>query len=645
MRKTSNYNLSLYDKEDKLIITAEEDSLNANMEIIDATLKEKATIQDMTDYIDENKDDLKGEEGKSAYQIWLDQGNTGTEQDFLDSLKGESGNPGGGATLDYIYETEEINGFEIRDKNDNAGARVRSDGTFEAAGFAVKNLQVESVKVGETLDVDEINVMYDEKRDDDLVIADRNGGISLILKDGKLQVTELHSNKIYGEMDLSNNKTLLDVINSQNKPKNGNLDAEINMFICYGQSWSTGYDASAISTEQKYDNLMLNTGVMNNPLNDMSTEGVTHFVPLAEFTGKGSADGYQKTGETPVAGQTDMVKQLLLEENKLGINDVKYQLLGTAPGMGSKLIEELAKGTIYYQRLIEQVEKAYNIAKSMNKKLVVQAFSWAQGSSVQDDAHYFDMLEQLRVDIDTDVKAITGQKQDVKCITWQAFLYTKGLARRFYERYVYASEKYENIICSGASYHFDNIKDDGTNLHLQSASQAWLGAYFGLAYKRTIIDGEKFVPLKPISCEFENVTNVVDDVEVTKGILYVKFHVPCVPLRFDTDRVWEAPNYGFNLQNSSKDEKTIESVEIVSADTVKIICSEALVDTDRLTYSQNAGDIIYSRKYGNRGNLRDSQGDYITYLAQGEKEPFRMDNWCVVFDKDLKDLIKVEEEI
>ena len=31
-----------------------------------------------------------GADGKSAYEIWLEQGNTGTEQDFIDSLKGET---------------------------------------------------------------------------------------------------------------------------------------------------------------------------------------------------------------------------------------------------------------------------------------------------------------------------------------------------------------------------------------------------------------------------------------------------------------------------------------------------------------------------------------------------------------------------
>lgn len=35
-----------------------------------------------------------GIDGKSAYQIWLDLGNSGTEQDFINSLKGPKGDPG-----------------------------------------------------------------------------------------------------------------------------------------------------------------------------------------------------------------------------------------------------------------------------------------------------------------------------------------------------------------------------------------------------------------------------------------------------------------------------------------------------------------------------------------------------------------------
>ena len=49
------------------------------------------------DYVDETLEGggaLKGDDGKSAYQSWLDLGNTGTEEDFINSLKGENGQVG-----------------------------------------------------------------------------------------------------------------------------------------------------------------------------------------------------------------------------------------------------------------------------------------------------------------------------------------------------------------------------------------------------------------------------------------------------------------------------------------------------------------------------------------------------------------------
>lgn len=50
---------------------------------------------------------IKGEDGKSAYQIWLDNGGKGTEKDFLNSLKADVGdfqiNSGG----DLLYTEKE----------------------------------------------------------------------------------------------------------------------------------------------------------------------------------------------------------------------------------------------------------------------------------------------------------------------------------------------------------------------------------------------------------------------------------------------------------------------------------------------------------------------------------------------------------
>lgn len=56
MRKTSNYGLALYDPTDKMSITAEEDSLNANMVIIETELENRATFEDLADLV--QKEDI-----------------------------------------------------------------------------------------------------------------------------------------------------------------------------------------------------------------------------------------------------------------------------------------------------------------------------------------------------------------------------------------------------------------------------------------------------------------------------------------------------------------------------------------------------------------------------------------------------------
>lgn len=71
-----------------------------------------------------------GEDGLSAYQIWLDEGNEGTEQDFLESLKGPQGPPG----------------------KDGSDATVSYDNVINALGFTPAN---ESV-------IGDINAILDE---------------------------------------------------------------------------------------------------------------------------------------------------------------------------------------------------------------------------------------------------------------------------------------------------------------------------------------------------------------------------------------------------------------------------------------------------------------------------------------------------
>ena len=410
-----------------------------------------------------------------------------------------------------------------------------------------------------------------------------------------------------------------------------NGDDVIHLFICYGQSWSTGYDATPVITNSpRYDNLMLDTGIRNANIDDMSAVA-TSFVPAVESQVIEMVNGVQRRlGETPVSAQMNMVKQLIEAEDGWAVMDSSYQLLGTAPGMGSKTLAQLEKGTDYYARLIEQVRQANRIANGMGKRLVVEAFSWVQGSLGR-SGNYADALEQLRLDIDTDVKTITGQTEVVKCITWQSFIYNKSLrAKQVYNQYVGASQTYPHIICAGATYHLNNVRV--ANLHLDSESQDWLGAYFGVAYKRTIIDGEKFEPLQPIGSHIDG------------NSLYIKFHVPYGSLVFDGDYFAGATNQveneGFELFAADGTPKEITDVSIVASDTVKILCAEDVLDTDRLTYGDISAD-AYQWVNVNRGHLRDTQGDVLQYKSGNlgdSHSVLPLHNWCVLFDKAISEL-------
>lgn len=63
-----------------------------------------------------------GQDGDSAYQVWLDAGNTGSEQDFLDSLVGAAGAPGaaGQDGNDGQQGIQGIQGSAGNDGNDGA---------------------------------------------------------------------------------------------------------------------------------------------------------------------------------------------------------------------------------------------------------------------------------------------------------------------------------------------------------------------------------------------------------------------------------------------------------------------------------------------------------------------------------------------
>ena len=76
----------------------------------------------------------RGKEGKSAYEIWLDLGNEGTEQEFLASLKGQDGD-----SSDIIPATADtVGGVKV-----GSGLLITEDGTL-----SVDKSQIHEVPAG-----------------------------------------------------------------------------------------------------------------------------------------------------------------------------------------------------------------------------------------------------------------------------------------------------------------------------------------------------------------------------------------------------------------------------------------------------------------------------------------------------------------
>ena len=94
--KTSYIHIAYANSEDGKVDFSKTDGTNKKYfgQYTDFIEEGSDTPGDYTWTLIKGEDGGKGEDGKSAYQEWLDAGNTGSEEDFLNSLKGKDGDAG-----------------------------------------------------------------------------------------------------------------------------------------------------------------------------------------------------------------------------------------------------------------------------------------------------------------------------------------------------------------------------------------------------------------------------------------------------------------------------------------------------------------------------------------------------------------------
>ena len=294
-------------------------------------------------------------------------------------------------------------------------------------------------------------------------------------------------------------------------------------------------------------------------------------------------------------------------------------------GQDGTIISNLGKNSKPYQKFVKDIKTAYQSARSNGWNFEMPALCWMQGETDVNSypgTNYRQLLLQFVEDINKDVKQITGQKKDVEIICYQTNSLTRAehfnpLAYRCPETEV-AQTQMELIRdnplfhASGPTYPYDCVNDI---IHIDGYGQQRHGILAALAAYDIIMHQKTQRGLLPQKTECR-------DTEVI-----IHFNVPHPPLRLDTVQVAKASNYGFSIITS--DNRNIVKEVYLQDNTVHIECSESPKEC-RIRYAVNGEYMKSGRVHGPRGNLRDSQGDSLTIIIQGEKYPIH--NWCYQFD-------------
>ena len=503
--------------------------------------------------------------------------------------------------FENLFATGDIAGdlaaFAIVDSQGAVAFQINTDGTAKLVDVLAENVSADSVTTpslstvslfADLLSADLIAVSGDSifpgmATESVFAVVDSDGQVAFSIdNDGTANIAAL---KIAGEAYVPGTVS-----------RNGGVFSyQLNFINNFGQSLAEGSNGS-ITTAQEYDNI----GFAGRAGSPAATYPLT-----VENTQVGTR------GESPIYGTLGHIKALITSENGISYQQNDYQLLGCTNGWSGAPIDSLDKGTGPYNYVMSQITAGKSIAGAAGKTFCFSATTWTQGEN--NDAmpkdEYKEKLKQLAIDLNTDGKAITGQHNDMVMITYQCA--TISLANRggVPIAQLEAANESHLIFMACPMYQFDYYDAQ----HIDATSAKWLGGYYGLVYKRVVVDKQDWQPLQPVGHAISG--NVVDLIFNKTGLV------------LDTTLVPAQTNYGFSIKDSVGNSVSINSVSVLAPNRVRLTLASNPSPGWTVFYGFNSatgkGAFV-----GGCGNLRDSQGNQITYAAVGKP----LHNWSVIFN-------------
>lgn len=414
-------------------------------------------------------------------------------------------------------------------------------------------------------------------------------------------------------------------------PIEADFKADVYMIPCYGQSLSTNTSAGA-STFNYIEPLSYDVNLNNTNIQDMCAGTAEAFRIMADYYG------------------------IDLPEN--------FKIIGCTGGAGGRSVKQLSKGSTFYNNVINSVTTAKAACDAAGLTMIVPCFTWTQGEEDMraggsassygygdyNPHTYKDRLKQLIEDFNTDIKAITGQTEDVLCVSYQLTSHTA------YSRYPRIAlqqqelaEEYDKMIIAKVMYDLEYVKEGSSEVHAYARSYRNIGNLYGVAAFNACVLNKRKRWCYPI------------DYNIKGNKVSIRFDTPFIPLVLDTKLINQLPdgNYGFNVYNVDEQngaagsiaeaETRVVNVQLRGDDTVEVVLSRTPIEGEKLTYGINGdywqniagskkvttggqGPDGYSKsgwQYGSRGCLRDSQ----PFKNENDGATFHdLYNWSVLFE-------------
>ncbi|WP_284085102.1 sialate O-acetylesterase [Acinetobacter haemolyticus] len=372
--------------------------------------------------------------------------------------------------------------------------------------------------------------------------------------------------------------------------------ADINHFLSYGQSLSIGAGGQpAISLTQYASNLTFAGGPRAASGNYLPVK------PLVEDD-LNALDGGTNRGETLCSGAANYASQQMLKQN--GIKPQDHVILATAGGRGGYRISQLNKGTTWYENnMLAHITNAVNHCATNSLTYSMPLVSWAQGEFDQNKTditreQYAAMLEQLQVDMQTDIKTRSGMKTRIPFVTYQTSWYSR-LRNHVALAQLDVVKRNEDFYFSTPMYHLPHADD---NLHLNNVGNKLFGCYVGRVYKQLVIDQIHPEFLCPISAEMQG----------TKII--VRFHVPKAPMVLDAVNLAATTDHGFKVVDNVGATVAHSSIAVASDGTkIEIELGSVPVNPIKVRYALDYLGAGLTIGDGASGNLRDSTDDQVSF--------------------------------